>query len=327
MEQIYLVTGAAGHLGSAVTAALLARGARVRALVLPGEPHPPAGAECCTGDVCDPESLRAFFDVPGEKRVIHCAGIVTIAGRIDPHVRAVNVGGTRNVIALCRETGARLLHVSSVHAIPDLPRGAVIREVARFDPAAVVGYYAKTKAEATQLVLDAAADGLDARVVHPSGILGPGDWGRGHLTALVADFCARRLPCAVEGGYDFVDVRDVAAGAVAAADRGRAGECYILANRWYSIRAVLAKLEELTGIRAARFCAPGFLVRAAAPLSERLCAARGRPPLFTGYSVYTLGTNAHFSHEKADRELGYIVRPLRETLADTVAWLREAGRI
>ena len=105
--------------------------------------------------------------------VIHTAGIVDISETVSPQLYDVNVNGTRNIVALCREYGIqRLVYVSSVHAIPEKDKTSVLTEVNHFSPGEVTGGYAKTKAEATQLVLDAASEGLDAVVVHPSGILG-----------------------------------------------------------------------------------------------------------------------------------------------------------
>lgn len=195
----------------------------------------------CPGDVRDPDSLKSLFAQAGpDTLVIHAAGIIDISGQLSPALRAVNVEGTKHILHLCREYGvARLVHVSSVHAIPELPRGQTIREVEAFHPDQVVGGYAKAKAEATQAVLDAAGAGLDAVVVHPSGILGPYAAKGNHLVQMVADYLGGRLPACVRGGYDFVDVRDVAEGCLAAARRGRRGECYILSGRHYAVREVL----------------------------------------------------------------------------------------
>ena len=145
------------------------------------------------------------------------------------------------MLALCRRYGVRrMVYVSSVHAIAQDPNGGVLRETTFFSPDAVVGSYAKTKAEATRDVLDAAAAGLDAVVVHPSGILGPYDKSGGnHLVQVIRDFMTGKLPACVRGGYDMVDVRDVAWGCIAAALNGRKGECYILSNRRCDISDML----------------------------------------------------------------------------------------
>ncbi len=331
MGVIFLVTGAAGHLGSVVVSKLVARGERVRALVLPGEKHPPENCEVFCGDVCDRESIKPFFEVPegDEAIVIHAAGIVSIASKIPPALYNVNVCGTRNVVSLCEEKRVKkLVYVSSVHAIPEKPKGEVITETAHFDPALVNGAYAKTKAEATQLVLDAAARGLNASVVHPSGISGPYDNGRGHLTTLVMDYCHHTLTSGLNGGYDFVDVRDVADGIIECCERGERGKCYILSNGYYTIPQIFDILHDVTGEKLVKRMLPLWFVNLVAPLAEAYYKLLRQPPLFTKYSIYTLGANALFSHEKASRELGYATHyTLRETIEDTVKWLRAQGRL
>ncbi len=327
---LYFVTGAAGHLGSVVTRQLAQSGNEVRALVLPNEEHPPENAELYIGDVLDKESIRPCFENLNGRRltVIHCAGIVSIASKFDQAVYDVNVTGTKNIVDLCAEYNVfKLVYVSSVHAIPELPHGTTITEVAEFSPELIVGSYARTKAEATAYVLGAARRGLNACAVHPSGITGPYDNGRGHLTSLVIDYCSSKLTSGVRGGYDFVDVRDVAAGIIAAAEKGRCGECYILSNKFYRVREILFMLHQITGKRKISHFLPTWFVKITASLAEMYYKLRKVPPLFTAYSIYTLNTNARFSHQKAVSELGYTTRDMKETLTDTVNWLKAAGRI
>lgn len=333
MKRLYLVTGAYGHLGHTIVDELLARGENVRGLALPGDSIPAPvrrGLEIYQGDVCHPDSLAEFFhvDEPCEMVVIHTAGIVSIASKFNQKVFDVNVVGTKNIVDMCRKTGVkRLIHVSSVHAIPEKAKGETVTEVSRFDYRKVEGLYAQTKAKATQIVLNAAASGLDAVVVHPSGILGPGDYGHGHLTQLVSDYLNGRLTACVKGGYDFVDVRDVAAGILAAVDKGRKGECYILSNRFYSVRELLDTLHEVTGRKKIKTVLPLWFAKGTAPLAETYYKILKQPPLYTRYSLYTLTGNGRFSHEKADRELGYTTRDMRDTLRDTAAFLIAQGRI
>ncbi len=217
MFERYLVTGATGFLGRTVAELLAAQGAGVTALALPGDPAAkalPMGVEVIFGDVCNPDSLCAFFRGSGKNVcVIHCAGMVSIRTRPGPQMRRVNVDGTGNILSLCRRHDVgRLVYVSSVHAIPERKQGQAITEVLEFSPQRVSGPYAKSKAEATAMVLDAARNGLNACVVHPSGIIGPGDTAMGSTASMIAAYCKGRLPMGVKGGYDFVDVRDVARG-------------------------------------------------------------------------------------------------------------------
>ncbi|NLV87197.1 MAG: NAD-dependent epimerase/dehydratase family protein, partial [Clostridiales bacterium] len=182
MDRLYLVTGAAGHLGGEITRQLTESGKSVRVLVLPKEKNLPKSMEIHFGDTRDKESLRPCFEnLRGRKLiVIHCAAIVSIASKFNQTVYDVNVMGTKNITDLCMEYAvSKLVYISSVHAIAEAPRGMVIRETDQFNPNKVVGLYAKTKAEATAYVLDSAKKGLNACIIHPSGITGPYDMGRG----------------------------------------------------------------------------------------------------------------------------------------------------
>ena len=331
-QSIYIITGAAGHLGNTVAKMLDERGKTVYALCLPDEKHLPKGEHITVfyGDICNPGSLTAMFENCADYSVtvIHCAGIVSIASKFNQKVYDVNVVGTKNIISLCEKNNTeKLIYISSVHAIPELPEGEVITEVNRFSPDDVVGLYAKTKAEATQCVLDYAGRGRCASVIHPSGIVGPGDFGRGHITQLVIDYYKGGLTSGTGGGYDFVDVRDVASGIILCCENGVSGECYILSGKYFKVREILNMLHEITGKKEVKRMLPLWFVKMTAPLAELYYKILKQPPLFTAYSVYTLNTNANFSSGKAAKELGYAARPMKQTLADTVQWLKENNRI
>lgn len=325
MRITYIVTGAAGHLGGTIVRLLSQAGAQVRALALPGERQRALrGVNWFTGDVCNPATLRAMFAaLEGQEiYVIHAAGVVDISGAVNRRMRAVNVEGTKNMIALCREYAVkRLVYVSSVHALPEREDMGVMREVRSFSPEWVTGGYAKTKAEATQAVLDAAKAGLDAVVVHPSGILGPYDDAGNHLVQMLRDYLRGKLPACLRGGYDLVDVRDVAAGCIRAAMHGRAGECYILSNRHYEVCDVLKLAREAGGGRRLPVL-PMWMARAAAPLMGWFARLRHQRPLYTRYSLYALSSNDRFDHDKATAELNYRPRDLRATVRDTVRYLK-----
>lgn len=326
-KDIYIVTGAAGHLGSYVLHELLARGEEVRAFTLPWEKipsHVDTNRHLLTryaGDVRYPQTLDQLFE-GGEEAdftVIHCAGIIAISLGKDRRIFEVNVNGTENVIAACRKHQAkRLVYVSSVHAIPLLPNGQVMREVSFFSPDRVIGYYAKTKAMATQKVLDAAREDLDALVVHPSGIIGPHAQPNGNMAQMISAFLRGQFSAVIKGGYDFVDVRDVAAGIVAAADKGRTGECYILSNRVIEVNELLSGLAECSGRPKARVRLPMWVARAVAPAAELYAKIARKAPFFTLYSLHTISNNSLYSNSKAVSELAFKTRSLNETLKDIV---------
>ncbi len=332
LQPLYIVTGAMGHLGNTIVRKLLEQGKEVRGLALPGERGPvfaEPDVKIIRGDVRSPLSLAQLFSNPDGREliVIHTAGIVTIAGKYQKKVYDVNVTGTKNVVDLCvKHHVKKLVYISSVHAIPEPPKGQVIAEVHRFPPDSVNGLYAKTKAEATQYVLDSVQRGLDASVIHPSGIIGPYDYGHGHLTQLILDYLDGRLTACVRGGYDFVDVRDVADAVIACTVLGKAGECYICSGGYHPIAEVLEMLHEATGKKEVKTILPMWFAKASAPLAEAYYKLRRQPPLYTSYSLYTLGSNSQFSNRRASERLGFVTRPIQETLKDTVEWLAKEHR-
>lgn len=328
MKRTYIITGIGGHVGNTVARILLDAGETVRGFSLPKEDLTMLYGDHISivrGDVRIRATLEPLFyglDPEDEVIVIHAAGIVSVESGYRKDVVDVNVMGTRNVIDLCRAHKVKkLVYVSSVHAIPEFPTGVITAEVGRFSPDSVEGLYAKTKAEATQLVLDAAREGLDATVVQPSGIIGPFDYGRGHMTQMIKSYLDGSLTACVEGGFDFVDVRDVASAIVAACDKGRSGQCYILSNRYFKIRELLSKLYTLTGLRKIQTVLPIWFAMIAAPFAEFFSKLRKEAPLITPYSLKTLMSSAKFSSAKARRELGFRPRDMQQTLKDTVEFL------
>ncbi len=325
MEKLYIVTGAAGHLAGTILRLLSKTGCRARGLILPGEsPDALAGVEYIEGDITRPESLDPLFrnNDGADVTVIHAAGLISISNYITPKLHEVNVTGTENIIYKCLEHDVkRLVYVSSVHAIPDAPNGGTIREISDFSPESVSGAYAKTKAEATLRVQQAADAGLDAVIVHPSGIIGPYDEGRNHMVQLIAAYVRGKIPAGVSGGYDFVDVRDVARGCILAAEKGKCGESYILSNRYCSIKDLFGYIR-LTSGGLRKPCLPMWMAKAAAPIAELIGRLFHRRPLFTRYALQALTGNSIFSHDKATAELGFRPRDLKDTVADTVFWLK-----
>ncbi len=324
-NKLYIITGANGHLGSTIIRLLEKQHCIVRGLILPTEKAENyANVQYYPGDVRNRATLLPLFEDTEDTDVIviHTAGLIDITKQPSPLLYDVNVNGTRTVADLCLEKKVkRMVYVSSVHAIPEKGKRHVMKEIHSFSPSQVVGGYAKTKAEATQIVLDAVEKGLDAVIVHPSGIIGPYDSSGNHLVQMVSDYLKGKLPACVRGGYDFVDVRDIAQGCLLAAERGRTGECYILSNRHYEVKEVLDIVKEIAGGRRLPVL-PMWMAKAAAPLFEGIAKLRKERPLYTKYSLYTLSSNDKFSHDKATSELGYRPRDLYQTIADTVAWLR-----
>ncbi len=325
---LWVVTGAGGFLGNNVVRQLLSRGRHVRAAVF--EDHvPPAleglDVEVVQMDVRNLDSVNAAFSAPSsEVWVVHCAGIVSIAGEVSAEIYDVNVTGVKNVLAARREQGvAKLVYVSSVHALPVVEGTAVELDAASdFNPEQLDGAYSRTKAEATALVL--AATDLWRVVVFPTGLLGPHDFADTHLTRMVRDTASGALPMSVEGGYDFVDVRDVAAGIIRAAEIGTNGRTCVLSEQYVTVKRTVGAVANAVG-RPTPPALPLWAARAVAPTAERISALRGVAPTMTAYSLKVLGEPGLFSSRRAREELGYRARPFRKTLRDTLEWVRRDG--
>ena len=328
MKKIYIVTGASGFLGNNIIRMLEHDdNAEVRAFVLNGESISSLNNLKCSiyyGDVTKVDTLNSIFEGSGDAEifVIHCAAVVYIKSKYNSRVYDVNVNGTKNIVDKVLEYNAKLIYVSSVHAIPEKSDGNLISEVSIFNPDDVVGLYAKTKAEAARYVMDSVKDkGLNACIVHPSGILGPYDFSNSHLTALVREIVRGKLPMCVKGGYDFVDVRDVAKGIIMVCDKGKKGECYIMSGEFVSIKKLADLVCDVVGKKRIKVVLPIMIAKIVAPFYEMYYNVKGKTPLFTKYSLYTLSSNSNFSNEKAKRDLGFVNRNITDTVRDMVMWI------
>lgn len=337
-NRTYLVTGAAGFLGSNICLQLLEKGCKVRALVLPNDKsvkYIPEKVEVVLGDLTDEASLEPFFTVSqGETSVlIHCASMVTVDPSYSEKLMAVNVGGTRNIITRClaHPECEKMVYVSSTGAIPEAPHGTKIKEVDRFDPCdpeKVVGAYSQSKAKASQMVLDAVrVMGLKACIVHPSGILGPNDHALGETSRTLLQIIKGEMPMGMQGSFNLCDVRDLAAGTIAAVDKGRIGECYILANEPVTLKEMCDMLYEECHCQKIKFYLPLNFADKIAQGMEKQAARTGKKPLMTTFSVYNLARNNEFDYSKAQKELGYTTRPYQQTIHDEVQWMIEEGLI
>ena len=246
-----------------------------------------------------------------------------IKSKYNPLVYNVNVNGTKNIVDKVLEAKAKLIYISSVHAIPEKPRNGLMTEISNFNSDNVEGLYAKTKSEAAQYVINAVRNkNLNACIIHPSGIIGPNDYSNSHLTQLVKEVSNGKLFACVAGGYDFVDVRDVADGVISACEKDNKGECYILSNRYITIKSLCDLISDVQGIKKIKIVLPIGIAKLIAPLFEMYYNLKKQTPLFTRYSLYTLSSNSNFSNEKAKRELEFKNRNMKDTIRDTVEWLK-----
>ena len=324
------VTGAADFLGSHICRALLHCGYAVRAVTredsnrqLPADLS--EQVELRTADVRNPESLNQALQ--NAHAVVHSAEVVTIDADPTGLADEINLTGTRNVIQACIGNGVhRLVHISSIHAFSPL-RGTTLSVSSKLGQNSKIPYVA-TKAEAHMSVLDAARGGLlNASIVCPSGLIGPDDSEPTLVGSMLLAIARKRLPCLINGGFWWSDVRDVAnAIANAVGANGYGGEVYFTAGQ-YTKTSQLARLcSQVLGRSVRRPVIPYFLARAALPLIRSRAAKRNQSSLYSRNSLKLLRDCPASVDESLARELlGYQPRPLEESIRDTFKWFTEQG--
>lgn len=341
---VVAVTGATGHLGVNLCRALAAEGRELRVVgrrPLPAEAGLP-GVEWSEADVRDAAALgRALA---GAEAVFHLAARLSLAGDPDGSVWATNVEGTRNVVEAALAHGVRrLIHCSSVQAFDcalharlnpppkrswkqlPLPPKAIDETAAPAERSSLPAY-ARSKAAGEAIVREGIARGLDAVIVAPTGVVGPIDLAPSQLGRFLGAV-ARRVPLPLlAGGHDWVDVRDVAEGLLAAERAGRTGETYLLGGEWASLRRLARLVAHANGVQPPSVSVPLGVARALAPVAGVAWKGAVRAG-FTPEGIQAIRFAARVSHEKAAGQLGYQPRPLEVTARDLVEWLIESGRI
>jgi dihydroflavonol-4-reductase len=320
------VTGASGMLGNTLVRQLLAGGDRVRVIATgSGTPRSLAGldVELVRGSVLDASVLGSL--VRGADRVFHLAAKVDLDRDRDGSIHSVNVEGTRKVAAACLEERVRLVHCSSHAALVKDPLSEPLDEskpLALADPCD----YHRSKAQGERLVLDLVrTSGLDAVIVSPGTVTGPNDFKPSILGRALIDLYHRRIPVLMEVLSDYVDSRDVALGMIAAAERGRTGERYLLTGHVLTLREMVGHWGDLTGVSMPKRVLPLWVGWAMLPITIAVARVSRRPPLFTAGVLRASVSNAVVSHEKARQELGFSPRPIRDSLADALAFYRQEG--
>jgi dihydroflavonol-4-reductase len=320
------VTGASGHIGFTLVRRLLADGRRVRTLTRYRTRYlADLPIEFVDGDLRDEQSLHSGFE--GVDVVYHAAGLISLDPRAWPAIRALNVEGTRTIVSLCQTYHVRrLIHISSLEVFRTHPLTQPLTEMRPLIAEDAPLPYPRSKVLSQRLVEEAIANGLDAVILFPSAILGPNDYKLSAANASILQLARGELPGLVNGGYDWVDVRDVVAGAVQAERVAAAGATYILSNQWASIRSIAEIVEAAGGARSPRFTFPAWMAYLGIGPMRLLASLQGRQSLFTRQSLEAaLSSNHHVLHDHATADLGYQPRPLAETVTDTVDWLEEVG--
>ena len=318
------VTGASGYLGGAVVRALLAEGRHVRAIDLHRGPALDGlDVEFVQGDVLDSASMNhALSRVDA---VYHLAAMIAIAGEPSEQVWTLNVEGAGNVAQAALRMGVgRMVHCSSVHAydleseLPSLTEDSP-KTVIRSRPV-----YDRSKAAGEEKVREAIGQGLDGVIVNPTGVIGPLDFAPSRMGHVFIAMFTNRLPALIDGGFDWVDLRDVAASMIAAEKRGRTGDNYLLAGHYASIEELAGMASATSGVEVTARKAPMWLARLAAPLGA-FGRGAGRDLSYTSDALHALRYSPPISSAKAATELGHKPRPTADSVRDIHQWFDRRG--
>jgi dihydroflavonol-4-reductase len=319
------VTGAAGFVGVNLVEQLLADGHevvaidRVRSKALPAD-----GVTWIDADILELDAMVRAFD--GVEVVYHLVAVITLAHKDDLAWR-VNTEGVRTVAEAALAVGARkVVHCSSLHAFDQYHLGSALDESSARATGADLPVYDRSKWQGEVELLKVADRGLDAVICNPTGIYGPIDYGLSRMNAMLRDAARGRVPVGIKAQFDMVDVRDVAAGLILAAEKGEQGENYLLAGHMADLTELFRVAARSVGRRGPLFAMPLKALELVLPFAEPIGSRLGSDT-FTKAAVETLLTSPVVDGSKAARVLGYRPRPTEETMRDFMAFLVGTGQM
>ncbi len=321
------ITGSTGHVGAALVRGVLDQGRSARVLVrkdLRGIDG--LDVETADGDVLDIDSLIKLCR--GVDTVFHAAAKISIVGSEGGTVEKINIDGTRNVIEACLRNRVKLLiHFSSINAYSSEPADQVIDETRKLALDKGAFAYDRSKALSQLEALRSVDRGLNTIVISPTAVVGPYDFKPSRMGEALLDIYHCRYPALIDGGYNWVDSRDVVACALAAEKKGRPGEAYLASGRWYHLCEIARIISEMYCKKTPRLATPIWLCSLPAYCALAYSRMWNSSPKFTPNALKTLRSHRTISHEKAARELGYQPRPIEETIRDTLDWFRSQGML
>jgi dihydroflavonol-4-reductase len=323
---ITLVTGGAGFIGSHLVNLLLSRGETVRVVDRPGariDHLPQSQIEFVAADIRDRAAVQKT--VRGCRFVYHLAANPQLWTLRRGHYHQVNYLGTVNVLTAAVAAGAeRILHTSTESILTRARQITPIAEDQHVPSSDVIGPYCRSKFRAERFAFHLARGGAPVVIVNPTMPVGPGDWGRSPPTQMMLDFCLGKRSMYLDAELNLIDVRDVAEGMARAMERGRTGVRYLLGAENWSVRSVFNYLAKLTGLPEPSWRVPYPAALAAAHVSEWVAGAFTKAiPAATVTGVRLTRRRMHFDASKSVAELGLDRRPVRESIAEAVAWFQK----
>jgi dihydroflavonol-4-reductase len=321
-----LVTGASSFLGYHVAKRLNASGLRPRVLELPQarlDALDRLEVERCSGSLDDPAAIRAACK--GVDTLVHLAFKVSVGGgpALLEEMRRVNIEGTRRLLEIAAESGVQRAAVAgSALSVGVNRQPAALDESADWSSHAFPLPYAETRRKAELDARARSTPGFAVVSVCPAFTFGPDDPTGAPANKLLQALIARKLRFTLPVGFGCLDVRDFATGAILAAERGQPGRRYLLSGENVTTSQLLEQAAAIAGVKAPTFTPPTFLVRAAVAALEAVSRVRGKPAPVTRDVLQIIGRFAWYDTSRARADLGWTPRPLRETLEDTIQWLR-----
>ncbi|MBD2577404.1 hopanoid-associated sugar epimerase [Oscillatoria sp. FACHB-1406] len=317
------VTGGTGFVGANVVRSLLQSGYDVKALVRPSSPLnnlQNLEVEIVKGDLNDPELPRLM---QGCQVLFHVAAHYSLWQADKEALYRCNVLGTRNILAAARSSGIdRVVYTSSVAAIGVGKDGIPVDETYQSPPEKLIGDYKKSKYYAEREARAAIELGQDIVIVNPSTPIGPWDIKPTPTGEIIVRFLTHKMPAYVNTGLNFIDVRDVARGHILALEKGKTGDRYILGNQNLTLKSLLDRLSQITGIPAPETRVPAWLPVAVAWVDETLLARLGKTPSVPFDGARMSSQLMYYDASKAVRELDLPQSDINIALQDAVAWFQ-----
>ena len=324
-----LITGGSGHVGANLVRELTARDYKVRCIDFDGDHRAFDGynVELFKGSVTDIESLDKAF--AGVDVVFHTAAIISLERKNKNLIRSVNVDGTKNVCEMAlKQNVQKLIHFSSVDAFIREPLDAPLLEDRPLvvDPNTVP--YDLSKADAQRIVLDFCNKGLDASIIHPSGIFGPNDFKPSLFGQEFIKIANSKRPFSINVGYDYVDVRDLSKTAVNCVSKGVSGQNYIVGGNYMDFVYMADVMSQELGRKLIRGTLPFASIYLSLPMYYVLSLITNTPRAISLDSIHTIKVqNKNIPSQLSKDQLGHSPRPIEETITDTLKFFKDVGAI
>ena len=326
---IALITGGSGHVGANLVRELSSRGYEVRCIDFDNDHRAFEGfnVELVKGNISDISTLdNAFKDV---EVVFHTAAVISLDRKDKDLIRSVNVGGTENVCEMSLRHGVKkLIHFSSVDAFVREPLEDPLYENRSLvtDPNAVP--YDLSKADAQRIVLEYCDKGLNASIIHPSGIFGPNDFKPSLFGQEFINIANGKRPYSINVGYDYVDVRDLCKTSVDCIDKGEIKQNYIVGGNYMDFVYMSEVMSEILNKKLIRSTLPFGFIYMSLPGSYISSLIKKTPRAITMDSIHTIKVqNKNIPSSLSKEKLNHNPRPVEETIQDTIEFFQKRGLI